>query len=100
MKAPLCRKQCLLRFTRCPMDVQTSSNPLRSGAGKLPYLQIGNQKFAGYRQIKRVLDLEVSEQNNAGVNKLQALFIDMCFFMGLIRRIILSGLPDRCAFKH
>ncbi|EDW96674.1 metaxin-1 homolog isoform X1 [Drosophila yakuba] len=52
------RALCLLRFTRCPMDVQTSSNPLRSGAGKLPYLQIGNQKFAGYRQIKRVLDLE------------------------------------------
>ncbi|KAH8242803.1 hypothetical protein KR032_002258 [Drosophila birchii] len=52
------RALCLLRFTRCPMDVQTSANPLRSGAGKLPYLQIGNQKYPGYRQIKRVLDLE------------------------------------------
>lgn len=61
--------QCLLRFTRCPMEVQTSSNPLRSGAGKLPYLQIGNDKFAGYRQIKRVLDREVSAESRARKNK-------------------------------
>ncbi|XP_030373726.1 metaxin-1 homolog isoform X2 [Scaptodrosophila lebanonensis] len=40
------------------MGVQTNTNPLRSGAGKLPYLQIGNEKFVGYRQIKRVLDVE------------------------------------------
>ncbi|EDW34588.1 GL21498 [Drosophila persimilis] len=52
------RALCLLRFTRCPMDVETNANPLRSGAGKLPYLQIGNDKFVGYSQIKRVLDLE------------------------------------------
>lgn len=47
------------------MEVQTSSNPLRSGTGKLPYLQIGNDKFAGYRQIKRVLDREVSAESQA-----------------------------------
>ncbi|KAH8358693.1 hypothetical protein KR093_001724, partial [Drosophila rubida] len=52
------RVLCLLRFTRCPVDIETNSNPLRSGAGKLPYLQIGNDKFIGYKEIKRVLDLE------------------------------------------
>lgn len=44
------------------MEIDTNGNPLRSGGGKLPYLQIGNDKFIGYKEIKRVLDLEVSDQ--------------------------------------
>lgn len=44
------------------MTIETNSNPLRSGAGKLPYLQIGNEKFVGYRQIKKLLDKEVSKR--------------------------------------
>lgn len=46
------------------MTIETNSNPLRSGAGKLPYLQIGNEKFVGYRQIKKLLDKEVSKKNH------------------------------------
>lgn len=44
------------------MEIETNANPLRSGGGKLPYLQIGSDKFVGYKEIKRVLDLEVSGQ--------------------------------------
>ncbi|XP_013111396.1 metaxin-1 homolog [Stomoxys calcitrans] len=53
-----CRVLCLIKFTRCPVEIETNSNPLRSGAGKLPYLQIGDEKFVGYRQIKKLLDRE------------------------------------------
>ncbi|XP_055850133.1 metaxin-1 homolog [Episyrphus balteatus] len=52
------RALCLIKFTRCPVKIETNSNPLRSGSGKLPYLQIGNQKIVGYRQIKELLDKE------------------------------------------
>ncbi|XP_058986527.1 metaxin-1 homolog [Musca domestica] len=52
------RVLCLIKFTRCPVVIETNSNPLRSGAGKLPYLQIGDEKFVGYRQIKKLLDKE------------------------------------------
>ncbi|KAM7363141.1 metaxin-1 homolog [Cochliomyia hominivorax] len=52
------RVLCLIKFTRCPVTIETNSNPLRSGAGKLPYLQIGNEKFVGYRHIKKLLDKE------------------------------------------
>ncbi|XP_037953386.1 metaxin-1 homolog isoform X2 [Teleopsis dalmanni] len=53
------RALCLVKFARCPVKIEcTNANPLKSGAGKLPYLQIGNQKFVGYGNIKKVLDKE------------------------------------------
>lgn len=52
--------KCLIKFTRCPVTIETNSSPFRSGAGKLPYLEIGNEKFIGYRHIKKLLDKEVS----------------------------------------
>ncbi|EDW81000.1 uncharacterized protein Dwil_GK11255 [Drosophila willistoni] len=76
------RALCLLRFTRCPMDVETNANPLRSGAGKLPYLQVGNEKFVGYRQIKRVLDLEgypIDVRLNAKQKHLSTTYADWVF---------------------
>ncbi|XP_036341850.1 metaxin-1 homolog [Rhagoletis pomonella] len=52
------RALCLVKFTRCPLQIDTNANPMRSSTGKLPYLQIGNKRFCGYRQIKKVLDKE------------------------------------------
>uniref|UniRef100_D3TQU2 Translocase of outer mitochondrial membrane complex subunit TOM37 n=1 Tax=Glossina morsitans morsitans TaxID=37546 RepID=D3TQU2_GLOMM len=52
------RVLCLVKFTRFPVIIETYGNPLRSGAGKLPYLQIGIEKFVGYKQIKQLLDKE------------------------------------------
>ncbi|TMW52356.1 hypothetical protein DOY81_002523 [Sarcophaga bullata] len=52
------RVLCLVKFAHCPVTIETNSNPLRSGAGKLPYMQIGNEKFVGYRKIKKFLDKE------------------------------------------
>ena len=51
--------QCAVKFTRAPIEINTSGNPLWSGAGTLPYLKIGRQKLVGYQKIKEFLDSEV-----------------------------------------
>ncbi|XP_067624071.1 metaxin-1 homolog [Eurosta solidaginis] len=52
------RALCLVKFTRCPLQIDTNANPMRSSTGKLPYVQIGNKRFCGYREIKNLLDKE------------------------------------------
>jgi len=52
------RALCLIRFTRCPVRIDHKGNPFSSGEGKLPYLEIGNKKYVGYKKIKQILDSE------------------------------------------
>lgn len=78
----LCK--CLVKLTRCPVTIETNSNPLRSGTGKLPYLQIGNEKFVGYRKIKALLDKEVRPMSKiVWILYMYKSSIDVCLFMNL-----------------
>ncbi|XP_055375128.1 metaxin-1 homolog [Condylostylus longicornis] len=52
------RTLCAVKFTRAPIEINTSGNPLWSGVGKLPYLKIGPQKLVGYRKINEFLKSE------------------------------------------
>lgn len=52
--------KCLVKFTRYPIKIDLNGSPIRSGNGKLPYLQIGQHKYVGYQKIKELMDRGVN----------------------------------------